>query len=65
MNTPSPKPEQQANDLTGTLTVNDTGRVVITTDRPRPSSNVSRETIESIKRTLYNAIDKLERMATE
>jgi hypothetical protein len=27
--------------------------------------NVSRETIESIKRTLYNAIDKLERMATE
>lgn len=26
--------------------------------------NVSRETLESIKRTLYNAIDKLERMAS-
>jgi hypothetical protein len=65
MSTPTPKPEQQTNDLTGTLMVNDAGRIVVTTDRPHPSINVSRETIESIKRTLYNAIDKLERMASE
>jgi hypothetical protein len=34
-------------------------------DRTSPSVSVSRETIESIKRTLYNAIDRLERMSKQ
>jgi hypothetical protein len=34
-------------------------------DRASQSVSVSRETIESIKRTLYNAIDRLERMSKQ
>lgn len=50
--------------MTGVISVNEAGHVVIKTDRPKPEPiNVSRETLESIKRTLYNAIDKLDRMA--
>lgn len=45
------------------MSVNDAGHVVIKTDRPKPETvNVSRETIERIKRTLYNAIDKLDQV---
>ena len=33
--------------------------------KPANGVNVSRETIESIKRTLYNAINKLEQLASE
>jgi hypothetical protein len=67
MNTPSPKPEDK---LTGTISTirnmdleSMTGHVAEAGSRT--GVMVSRETIESIKRTLYNAIDKLERMATE
>jgi hypothetical protein len=46
--------------LTGTLKTNEAGQVVITTDKPERTK--LEQEIESIRRTLYNAIDRLERL---
>lgn len=52
--------EDSAAHLTGTLKVDGPGRVVIVTDRPQLSKRDAE--IESIRRTLYNALDKLDRL---
>jgi hypothetical protein len=49
--------------MTGTMKFNDAGRAVIVTDKPKtPDAAILQGEIESIKRTLYNAIDKLEKI---
>jgi len=47
-------------NLTGTMQVNEAGRVVLITDKPaRDPLDVE---IEIIKRTLHNALDRLEKL---
>jgi hypothetical protein len=51
------------NELTGTMKFDDAGRAVIVTDKPKPpDAAILQSEIDSIKRTLYNAIDKLEKI---
>jgi len=51
--------------LTGIMKLNEAGKIVIVPDKPKPPESVTllrdRE-LESIKRTLANAIDKIEKI---
>jgi len=50
---------------TGTMKTNEAGKIVIVPDKPKPPDGATllrEREIESIKRTLSNAIDKLERL---
>lgn len=52
-------------ESTGIIKTNEAGRVVIIPTQPKPQAGVTipRDAeIESIKRTLYNAIDKLDKI---
>jgi hypothetical protein len=46
--------------LTGTLKTNEAGQVVITTDRPQRAK--LEEEIDIIRRTLFNVLDRLDRL---
>ena len=50
--------------LNGVITVNEAGQVVMTTDRPdpKPQRDPLDAEIEIIRRTLYNALDRLEKL---
>lgn len=51
-------------DLTGTMKVNEAGRIVLVADRPaqKQSRDPLDVEIEIIKRTLHNALDRLEKL---
>ena len=52
---------QEAETLTGTMTVNESGRFVLKTDLPPQRDPLDTE-IEIIKRILHNALDRVEKL---